>query len=506
MSITGKNYIGSTLSATGSKTFHSINPSTNEETSWSFFEASEKEVNAAIDRATQAFRTYRRTSDAERAAFLEQIAEEILALGDELIEVYQQESGLPQGRAVGERGRTVGQLKAFATMLRNGSWKHTSIDQAEPDRTPLPKADIRKTYIPVGPVAVFGASNFPLAFSTAGGDTASALAAGCPVVVKSHPAHAGVGELVASAIIKAATACNMPDGVFSHLNSVSHEVGGLLVKHEGIKAVGFTGSTQGGTALMKLANDRKTPIPVFAEMGSINPVILGANAVAHKGDQWAEQLANSINLGVGQFCTNPGLIIGLKGQDLDNFSSSLADKLGALPSAVMLSQGIQTAYESNKSAVCQSAGVHALVDNSEGGQALAKVDGAAFIANPQLHHEVFGPFSLIVECENEGERLDVIRSLEGQLTGTIIAEGDEMKGMEDVVDELSQKVGRILFNSVPTGVEVCASMHHGGPFPSTSNAHFTSVGLDAAQRWIRPLTYQNFPSDFLPNELRDDQG
>lgn len=505
--ITGKNHIGYQLLGSGTTTFQTFNPIANESNSWTCIEANSEEIEKATTLAWSAFKTYRKTSDAQRAEFLETIATEIENLGDELIEIYTKESGLPEGRAQGERGRTLGQLRAFTAMLRNGSWKGATIDEAIPDRKPLPKSDIRKTNIPLGPVAVFGASNFPLAFSTAGGDTASALAAGCPVIVKSHPMHAGVGEMVASAIVAAAKKCNMPEGVFSNLNSSGIQVGVQLVKDARIKAVGFTGSINGGRALFDLANARKEPIPVFAEMGSINPVILCPKALENDAVKWGETYAGSITLGTGQFCTNPGLILGIKSKHLDTFCTALTEKIETIAPTAMLHPAIQKAYGQHKEKVSTQTGVEQLTKAIDakpnyGEQSIVRVSGAEFLNNLNLHQEVFGPFSMVVECEDEAQLLQIIEGLEGQLTGTLIADQSEWNDLENIIDELQQRVGRIVFNGVPTGVEVCPAMHHGGPYPATTNSRYTSVGLHAVNRWIRPISYQDFPAELLPQELK----
>ena len=505
--ITGQNYIGSKRSAEGSVTFHTVNPILNTNNVWECTEATEQEIAEATVLAWQAFKTFRNTSEAERADFLEAIATEIEHLGDKLIEVYCQESGLPQGRAQGERGRTLFQLRSFAEMLREGKWMETAIDTAIPDREPIPKSDLRKTYIPLGPVVVFGSSNFPLAYSTAGGDTASAFAAGCPVVVKSHPMHAGTGELIASAIIAAVEKTGMPNGVFSNLNSKGIEVGVQLVKDPKVKAVGFTGSIRGGRALYDIANQRPEPIPVFAEMGSINPVIISQGALEEKGDNWADTYAGSITLGTGQFCTNPGLILAVDSPELDAFAQRLAEKIVEIDPMCMLHPNIKQAYSSLKSEVITQSGVTVLTDEltvetNYADQAVATVSGAAFLANHKLHQEVFGPFSVIVKCADEAELLEIIEGLEGQLTGTILAEENEVASLSTIVDELQQRVGRIIFNGVPTGVEVCPAMNHGGPYPSSTDSRFTAVGLHSIKRWIRPISYQNFPTELLPKELK----
>jgi NADP-dependent aldehyde dehydrogenase len=508
--ITGKNYIGNQLSAKGTKTFKTFNPQTNTENSFTITEATSEEISQAAKLAAQAFKTYSKKSGKEKARFLSAIAEEIEALGDTLIEVYTSESGLPAGRAQGERGRTVGQLRAFSTHLEDGSWVDATIDTAQPERQPMPKVDLRKMNIALGPIVVFGASNFPLAFSTAGGDTAAALAAGCPVIVKSHPMHAGTGELVASAVIKAAEKTGMPNGVFSNLNSSGIEVGQALVKHPQIKGVGFTGSIRGGRALFDLAAQREEPIPVFAEMGSINPVVILPEALQTKATDWAKTYAGSITLGSGQFCTNPGLLLAIKSDGLNEFTKVLADEIAKIEPSCMLHPNIVGAYNSNKSKVISQDGIQVLADYSGdsksnyGRQIVSKVDGTTFLANSTLHQEVFGPFSLVVECDNTVQLEQILTQLEGQLTGTIIGTDTELSSNWGIVSALQNRVGRIIFNGVPTGVEVCPSMQHGGPYPASTDSRFTAVGVDSIKRWVRPFSFQAWPNTLLPAELKNE--
>ncbi len=509
MMITGKNYIGNDLTATGDSTYATFNPKENTQTDWKLFEATEDEINKAAQKAKDAFAGYKDLSGAKKAEFLIAIAEEIEALGDELIETYMIESGLPEGRARGERGRTMSQLKSFATLLQEGSWVEATIDTAQPDREPLPKVDIRKMLVPIGPIAVFGSSNFPFAFSTAGGDTASALAAGCPVIVKSHPMHAATGELVSSAVIKAAKRTGMPDGVFSNLNSSGIEVGKKLVLHPSIKGVGFTGSIKGGMALYRLANEREEPIPVFAEMGSINPVVVFPSALEDKEANWAQKYAGSITLGAGQFCTNPGLILGIEGETMNSFIKKLGEEISQLDPTCMLHPNIHKNFESGKQELSNQGGVDVVAEYTADAspnfakQKVLSIAGAEFLKNPKLHEEVFGPFSIVVRCTDANELNAVIGRLEGQLTGTLLGDESEMSTYTDTIDALQSKVGRIIFNGVPTGVEVCPSMQHGGPFPASSDSRFTSVGTSAIKRWVRPVSFQNWPHDLLPDALKN---
>ncbi|MFW2374919.1 aldehyde dehydrogenase (NADP(+)) [Cellulophaga baltica] len=508
--ISGKNYIGNKLSAKNTKTYKTFNPKTNTENTISFYEANQEEINEAVLLASNAFEAYKNISNEKKALFLNTIADEIVALDTALIDTYCSETGLTEGRALGERGRTVGQLRMFADLVRQGNWVDATIDTAIPDRVPMPKSDLRKMMVPLGPVVVFGASNFPLAYSTAGGDTASALASGCPVIVKSHPMHAATGELVASAINKAAEITGMPNGVFSNLNSSGIEVGVALVQHPGVKAVGFTGSIRGGSALFNLAAQREEPIPVFAEMGSINPVVILPKALAAKNEEWAKTYASSITLGSGQFCTNPGLLLGISSDSLNKFIVHLSDEIVKIAPTCMLHPNIYKAYTTNKEnaetqqGVVIAASFETKVADNHAKQAVTTVDGATFLKNTSLHHEVFGPYSMVVRCENAKELEAVIAALEGQLTGTVIAEENDAENYVEIINALKNRVGRIIYNGVPTGVEVCPSMQHGGPYPASSDSRFSAVGVHAIKRWIRPFSYQDWPNALLPLELQNE--
>lgn len=508
--ITGKNYVGSSLTSEGDITYKTLNPKTNLENEIVYHEASNEEIQRAVELSEKAFTSYKNLSGSRKAEFLNAMADEIEALGDLLIKTYCSETGLPAGRAQGERGRTVFQLRSFAEMVKEGTWVEASIDTAIPDRTPIPKIDHRKMLKPLGPIVVFGASNFPLAYSTAGGDTAAALAAGCPVIVKSHPMHSGTGELVSSAIIKAARQTGMPEGVFSNLNSSGIHVGVELVKHPSVKGVGFTGSIKAGRALFDIANGRNEPIPVFAEMGSVNPVILMPEAAKSEGNTWAKTYASSITLGSGQFCTNPGLILGIKNDDLNNFIQTLSNEILKIDPSCMLHPNIIGNYERNKSLVSAQEGVRIEADFTDqvadnyGRQAILTVEGSTFLNNPILHQEVFGPYSLVVQCDSKEQLKRILSLLEGQLTGTVLSNLDELANNQDVVDALQNRVGRIIFNGVPTGVEVCPSMQHGGPYPASTDSRFTAVGIHSVKRWVRPVTFQNWPDKLLPDELKNE--
>lgn len=508
--ITGQNYIGNKQSSIGTKTYKTFNPQLNIENDTVFTEATPQEIDEAVQLASEAFKVFRSISGAKKAAFLNAIADAILALDDELIQTYCMESGLPEGRAKGERGRTIGQLRMFADLVADGSWVEASIDTAIPDREPAPKPDLRKMLIPLGPIVVFGASNFPLAYSTAGGDTAAALAAGCPVIVKSHPMHSGTGELVASAVIKAAEKTGMPNGVFSNLNSSGIEVGTQLVKHPEVKGVGFTGSINGGRALYDLAAERDEPIPVFAEMGSVNPVVMLPNALKNRGEDLAKTYAHSITLGTGQFCTNPGLLLAIKSDELTHFISALANQIVEIEPSCMLHPNIIGAYENKKGKMVSQKGLSVVSDfendvqTNYARQAITTVEGHTFLENIALHQEVFGPFSMVVQCENMKQLETIISKLEGQLTGTLIAGDDEASEHSSLISALQNRVGRLIFNGVPTGVEVCPSMTHGGPYPASTDSRFTAVGINSIKRWVRPFSYQDWPNDLLPNELKNE--
>ena len=477
-----------------------------------FEEATAAQVDRAAEAAEAAFDAYRRVPAAERALFLERIGAEIEALGDELLATANQETSLPIAeRLAGERGRTVNQLRMFAELIREGSWVEARIDRALPDRKPVPKPDLRRMLVALGPVAVFGASNFPLAFSVAGGDTASALAAGCPVVVKAHPAHPATSELVAGAIVKAARETGMPAGVFSMLHSTRNEIAIALVKQPRIQAVGFTGSLRAGRALFDAAASRPDPIPVYAEMGSVNPVFLLPGALAERAEALAEGLKNSVTLGVGQFCTCPGLAVGLQEARFTQFSEKLRELVTQASPGPMLYAGILQAYDAGVKALSAIEGVQTFQASTTGDlsriearPSLFTTDAATFSAHRQLQEEVFGPSTVVVGCASREEMESIARNLEGHLTATIHGTEADLADYAWLVDILERKAGRLIFNGFPTGVEVCPSMQHGGPYPATTDARTTSVGTAAISRFARPVAYQNFPQAALPPELRND--
>jgi alpha-ketoglutaric semialdehyde dehydrogenase len=507
MPLTGQLFIGRERVATA-RSFRAANPATASFLEPPFSSAGKAEVERACELASAAFDQYRALDNETRAKFLETIADRIMALGDELLERGNAESGLPLARLTGERGRTVGQLRLFADELRKGGWLGIRIDPAMPDRKPLPRADLRQRKVPVGPVVVFGASNFPLAFSVAGGDTAAALAAGCPVIVKGHSAHPGTSELVAQAITEAVAQCGLHEGVFSLLNGDNRELGASLVADPRVKAVGFTGSRGGGTALMKIAAARPEPIPVYAEMSSVNPVLLLPGALAARAEALGKEFVASLTMGAGQFCTNPGLVFALEGPHVDTFIASASAALGQTPPAVMLTAGIHDAYQkgvdrlaSHKSVKTVARGVEPQGKNCGRG-ALFAVPAGELQANPEIAEEVFGASSVIVRCKDEAQLIDVLEHLEGQLTATLHVTEQDYTLAAQLIPTLERKAGRILANGWPTGVEVSHAMVHGGPYPSTSDGRSTSVGTLALERFLRPVCYQDLPDALLPPVLR----
>ena len=509
MTLTGKNIIGSSLSAEGRNIFYGEDPSTEKKLEPGFYEATDAEVHAAIRLATAAFQQYRNKSGKEKADFLEAIAEEILGLGEELISRCMLETGLPEARLKGERGRTVGQLRLFASYIREGSWQEVRIDKADPSRTP-PKPDIRSFQKPLGPVGIFGASNFPLAFSVAGGDTASALAAGCTVIFKGHPAHPGVSEMVATAIQKAVTTAGMPEGTFSMVHGKSTAVGMAIVNDPDIRAIGFTGSFRGGKAIFDAANSRTVPIPVYAEMGSTNPVFILPQALKERQEAISKDLASAVTLGVGQFCTNPGLVVYEKGPDENLFVDNFSKNLKASPPGVMLTAGIQQTFNAGVKKLQKSKGVKTIVEGkAEGAGTLApaylfQTTGDAFLDDHTMEEEIFGPSTLAVTVSDKEQLLQIARQLGGHLTATLHGTEQDLQDYAELVTVLEQKVGRLIVNGYPTGVEVSYAMVHGGPFPATTDSRSTSVGTDAIKRFTRPVCFQNFPQSMLAAELKDD--
>ena len=504
--ILGHNYIGGQRSAQGSVIVNSVDATTGQALPYDFYQATAQEVDRAACAAAAAYPAYKALSAERRAAFLDAIADELDALDDQFVALVCRETALPAARIAGERGRTSGQMRLFATVLRRGDFYAARIDQAQPERTPLPRPDVRQYRIGLGPVAVFGASNFPLAFSTAGGDTASALAAGCPVVFKAHSGHMATAEQVADAILRAAERTGMPQGVFNMIYGAG--VGEALVKHPSIQAVGFTGSLKGGRALCDMAAARPQPIPVFAEMSSINPVIILPQALQVRSATVARELAASVVQGCGQFCTNPGLVIGLRSPAFTAFIEQLAGQINEQPAQTMLNAGTLRSYAKGVSQLAE----HALVEHlaglaQQGAQAQPQVFKAdvrlLLEGDPVLQEEVFGPTTVVIEVQDAAQLDAAIQSLHGQLTATLIGEPEDLRQFGGLTPLLEQKVGRILINGYPTGVEVCDAMVHGGPYPATSDARGTSVGTLAIDRFLRPVCFQNYPDSLLPEPLKN---
>lgn len=512
MELRGNQKIGSAETREGRDEFQAVDPKTGEALEPRYAEATEAEVDRAFALAAAAHRSWKPLPRARRADLLERIADEIEALGDGLLERAERETALPASpRLAGERGRTTGQLRMLAAAVREGSFLEPRIDRAQPDRQPLPKPDVRSLRQPIGPVAVFGASNFPLAFSVAGGDTAAALAAGCPVVVKAHPHHPGTSEMAASAIRRAVDALGLPEGTFSLVHGRTPAVGAALVTHPEARAVGFTGSFAGGKALFDLAASRPRPIPVYAEMGSTNPVFLLPGALAERADELAEGVTGSVTLGAGQFCTNPGLLIAVRGEGTERFAAALARKLEAAPLGTLLHAGIRAGYDTGLERLRSVAGVSPLTSAPADGTpgcdvrpAAFRTDAATFRSHPELGEEVFGPATVLVECSSAEDLLGLSRGLGGQLTATVHGTAEDIEAFAGLTEILEEKAGRLVFGGYPTGVEVCPSMHHGGPFPATTDPASTSVGTAAIRRFTRPVCYQNAPPGVLPAELRDE--
>lgn len=507
--LNGNNLIGLRERRGDQAIIRATNPATNERLQPDYPGVTAGVVEEACQLADSAFRAYRQTAPEQRARFLESIAAHIEALGDQLTERAMAETGLPRARLEGERGRTCNQLRMFAAEVRAGRYLDLRIDPTLPERKPLPRVDLRYRRIPLGPVAVFGASNFPLAFSVAGGDTASALAAGCPVVVKAHSAHPGTSELVGRALQQAALECEMPDGVFSLLYGSGNEIGTALVADPRIKAVGFTGSRNGGTALMRVAQNRPEPIPVYAEMSSINPVYLLPGALAERAEAIATAFVAAQQMGAGQFCTSPGLMLAVDGPELQAFLSSACAALENSASQTMLTPGIQRAYEEGVAALEAHPAVETLA-RAQAGEGPNQCRGGLFVtragnflADERLAAEVFGSATLVLRCADVEEMLQVTEALEGQLTAAVHASDADEALAGQLLPELELKAGRILFNGFGTGVEVCQAMVHGGPFPATSDSRSTSVGAAAIERFLRPVCYQDLPDALLPPELQN---
>ncbi|REC45420.1 aldehyde dehydrogenase (NADP(+)) [Chryseobacterium pennipullorum] len=468
-------------------------------------ETSKENIEVRIQMASEAYQFLKNTTIKQRAAFMNAVADQIEALGEELLTTAHTETSLPLARLTGEKARTVGQWRSYAKAVASGIYTEPRIDLAQPEKQ---KGDLRKYNIGLGPVVVFGASNFPFAFSTAGGDTASAIGAGCPVIVKAHPAHCQTSQMMADAIANTVKEYGWPEGIFSHITGTSYEIGTYLTEHKDIQAVAFTGSFNGGKALFDIASRRENPIPVFAEMGSINPVFALENLIENKAETLAKEYISSLTLGVGQFCTNPGVFIAVKGESLDRFITVVKNEITGIVPANMLHKGIYESFEKHKIEAISQPDIEIIAfietEEGKGSAAVIQTDAQSFINNPVLSKEVFGPFGIIVTCENREELIQIAQNLKGQLTITVAATSDDIRENSELIHFLKDKCGRLLFNGMPTGVEVVYAMQHGGPFPSTTDARFTSVGPDAVKRFVRPISFQNWPDEFLPEELKNE--
>jgi 2,5-dioxopentanoate dehydrogenase len=509
--LTGKNSIAGNWSAEGTQTFTSVDPRTRQPGKVQFHNATASEIDRAVSAAAEAFQQTRHYPAGQLADFLDTAAAEIEKLRDELIETADYETALGSTRLTGELTRTTSQLKAFANLLREGSYVEAIIDTALPDRQPLPRPDIRRMLIPIGPVAVFSASNFPFAFATAGGDTASAFAAGCPVIVKGHPGHPATTELFTAALNNAVNISGFPAGFFSMVQGDGVEVGQTLVKHPLLEAVGFTGSLRGGRAIYDTAAQRPRPIPIYAEMGSINPVVIMPGSVEARGDALVDALVASATLGAGQYCTNPGLVLMLDSPDTDKFIQRYSEAMTAREPQVMLNAAIESGLARTVEQTVRSGGVDLLAggETVTGGgfcyaHTVMKADSAAFRSNPHLHHEHFGPVTLFVTCASPDDMRRTLEAIEGQLTGTIHGENDEIEDARPLLQALTERVGRLIWNGVPTGVEVSHAQQHGGPYPATTAPWSTSVGMTAIKRFMRPVAYQNIPPALLPDALKNE--
>ncbi len=510
--LTGKQLIGNNESADSPDTFHGMNPATGKPLETAYHEATEAEIDRAVTMADEVFGIFRDLLAERRADFLEAICEETLALGDAFLEMASSETGHPLPRCAMERDRAVNQARLFADLLREGSWVDARIDKGDPARQPIPKPDVRSLLQPIGPIAVFGASNFPIAISVLGADTISAFAAGCPVIVKGHPAHPGTCEMAARAVLKAAQRMNMPEGVFSLIQGKGHESGTKLVQHPKIMAAAFTGSLKGGRALMDAAAARPVPIPFYAEMGSVNPIFILPGALKESPEALADGFVNALTLGVGQFCTNPGLALGIQSDEWDHFSQLVSERVAKYPPSTMLHEGIHAAYTD---------GILARADNEDLlllGESDAEADPSAcqaaayvfettqqgLLNDPTLLDELFGPASTLVSCGKLKDMVAIAEKLEGSLSVTVHGSEADLIEYKPLLKVLQRKAGRLIFNGFPVGIEVCHSMHHGGPYPAASHSFFTSIGTRCIQRFVRPVCYQNWPNSQLPLALQSE--
>lgn len=511
MTLTGHHLLGSRESAASSDTFAARNLAAGEDLAPEFHEATDAEIDEAVALAASAFDPFRRLLPEHRAEFLEAIAEEVLDLGDEFLLRAAAETAHPIPRCAAERDRVLTHTRQFAAWIREGSWVDARIDRGNPTRQPLPKPDVRSLLEPVGPVAVFGASNFPIAISVLGTDTMSAFAAGCPVVVKAHPAHPGTCEIAARAIQRAVARTRVPEGVFSMVHGRSHETGTRLVQHPGIAAAAFTGSLGGGRALFNAANSRPCPIPFYAEMGSINPVFLLPGALQARAEGIAQGFVTALTAGVGQFCTNPGLVLGLESEEWSRFRALAGEKVAAFTPATMLHPGIHGAYTAGIAERLGRSGLElagrsgnpASVERGEAAAYLFATTQEGLLADATLFEELFGPVSTLVTCGDPVDFVEVAERLEGSLSATIHGTEEDLANHRELIDVLRRKVGRLIFNGYPVGLEICHSIHHGGPYPATTHSHFTSIGTRAMHRFVRPVCYQDWPDGLLPIELQN---
>ena len=502
-----QNIIGYELSGKSAKRIYAADPAAGTTLPEEFYPATSEEVDLALTKAKSAWYELRFMEGKQKALFLQKIAEGIEALEDQLINRIKLETAYPEARIITERNRTCAQLRMYAEVAEKEEWRDITIDPALPERNPLPRPELRRMMMSIGPVIVFGASNFPLAYSTAGGDVTSALAAGCPVIVKAHDSHLGTNALVAEVIMKAAQDSGMPDGVFSSLNGDGFETGNKLVQHQLTAAVGFTGSLAGGRALFDLGQKREVPIPVFAEMGSVNPVFLLPGKIKEDVKSLVPMLSASMTTTLGQFCTKPGILVAVENDQIKNFVNSLREHLEKTPEGTLLNKNIQKSFHKGVASIREEKSVQMILDPSGdydkvASPVLAIVAADIFLRHTHLHLEIFGPFSLLVLCQNQEQMLEVAKAMEGQLTSTIHANDDDHSAAKELMNILLEKAGRIIFNGVPTGVEVVDSMTHGGPYPSSTDYRFTAVGHAAIRRWVRPLTFQNFPPELLPDLLK----
>jgi 2,5-dioxopentanoate dehydrogenase len=512
MLLHGRQIIGGETSAEGTRSFFGYDPAKGDRATPPFHEATPAEVDRALTLADSASHAYGRLGPERRASFLETVAQEWMDLGEALLEQARLETALPAARLTGERARMVNQTRMFAELVREGSWVDARIDRPDPARQPLPKPDVRSMRQPIGPVVIFGASNFPLAISVGGSDTVAALAVGCPVVAKAHPAHPGTCELVGGAIVAAARKCGMPEGVFSMLHGTGSEVGLSLVRHPLTRVVAFTGSLRGGRALFDAAVARPEPIPVYAEMGSVNPVFVLPGALAGRAASIAEAYVQSVTLGTGQFCTNPGVLLAPAGPALQGFLDAVAKSAAKVAPAPMLHKGISDSYRAGVQQIRRTPGVRVVGESSappdpgtlQAPCAIFGTDLSTLETQPHLWDEVFGPASVIVACDGPTDMERVARRLRGHLTASLHGTPEELVAHHGLIEILERKVGRLVFNGFPTGIEVCAAMHHGGPYPATTDAHFTSIGAASIDRFVRPVCYQGFPNPALPEELQDE--